>query len=44
MIDAEDRALLIVWGLRIAAGAAGIFAVAVTAGLAWRVFELLATP
>lgn len=41
MIDAEDRELILMWGLRAAAVALAIVGGAGTLGFAWRVFELV---
>lgn len=41
MIDAEDRELILTWGLRAAAVILVVVGGAGTLGLAWRVFELV---
>lgn len=41
MIDADDRELILMWGLRAAAVMLAVVGGAGTLGLAWRVFELL---
>jgi len=40
-MDAEDRELLLVWGLRAAAAATAVIGSAFVLGAAWRVFELV---
>lgn len=41
MIDAEDRELLMTWGLRAVAAVTTVLGSAVLLGTAWRVFDLI---